>query len=312
MGWLQIVAAMAATAVATATVEPGTPVEPQDAEALALERERFERVTVPVTIKGEGPFRFMVDTGAQATVLSIVLADRLGLTGRRPAILVGMASRERIETAEVPDFQLGSRRYHIQTAALVEAANIGGADGILGLDSLQNQRVLIDFTKNQIFVADAQELGGNSGYEIVVKARRRLGQLIIADARVNGIDTAVIVDTGAQASVGNLALLERLRRARDLGESEMTDVNGQQMTGLVREGRMLELGDVQLRNFPILFADSPPFHALDLDEQPALILGMQELRLFRRVAIDFETRRVLFDLPRSVYSDPFLRSYGGF
>ena len=92
----------------------------------------------------------------------------------------------------------------------------------------------------------------------------------------------------------------------------MTDVNGQQMTGLVREGRMLELGDVQLRNFPILFADSPPFHALDLDEQPALILGMQELRLFRRVAIDFETRRVLFDLPRSVYSDPFVRSYGGF
>ena len=110
MGWLQIFAAMAATAVATATVEPGTPVEPQDAEALALERERFERVTVPVTIKGEGPFRFMVDTGAQATVLSIVLADRLGLTGRRPAILVGMASRERIETAEVPDFQLGSMR----------------------------------------------------------------------------------------------------------------------------------------------------------------------------------------------------------
>jgi predicted aspartyl protease len=312
MDWLHLLAAVAATAAATATIDPGVPVELEEAEAVALERERFERVTVPVTIKGEGPFRFMVDTGAQATVLSIVLADRLGLTERRPAILVGMASRERIETTEVPEFQLGSRSYHIQTAPLVEAANIGGADGILGLDSLQNQRVLIDFRKSQIFVADAKELGGNSGYEIVVKARRRLGQLIIADAEVDGIDTAVIVDTGAQGSVGNLALLERLRRPRDLGKTEMTDINGEQLAGLIREGRILQLGGVQLRNFPIVFADSPPFHALGLGDKPALILGMRELRLFQRVAIDFETRRVLFDLPRGVQSDPFTRSFGGF
>lgn len=312
MVWLHLVAAMAATAAATATVEPGAPVEPENAEELALERERFERVTVPVTIRGEGPFRFMVDTGAQATVVSFVLADRLGLTERRPAILVGMASRVRVETTEVPDFQLGSRRYHIRTAPLVDAANIGGADGILGLDSLQNQRVLIDFRKNQIFVADAEELGGNSGYEIIVRARPRLGQLIIADARVNGIDTAVIVDTGAQGSVGNLALFERLRRSRDLGETEMTDINGEQLAGVVREGRTLEFGDIQLRNFPIVFADSPPFHALGLGDQPALILGMRELRLFRRVAIDFDTRRVLFDLPRGLRPRPFTRSFGGF
>jgi predicted aspartyl protease len=307
MNWLHLVAAVAATAASTTTIEPGVPVEPENAEALALERERFDRVTVPVTIKGEGPFRFMVDTGAQATVISIVLADRLGLTERSPAILVGMASREQIETTEVPDFQLGSRRYHIRTAPLVEAANIGGADGILGVDSLQNQRVLIDFDKNQIFVADAEELGGNSGYEIVVKARRRLGQLIIANAEVDGIDTAVIVDTGAQSSVGNMALFERLRRSRDLGESRMTDINGVHLMGDVREGRTLELGRMELRDFPILFADSPSFHALGLGDQPALILGMSELRAFRRVAIDFEKRRVLFDLPRNVGGSDFFK-----
>ena len=46
-----------------------------------------------------------------------------------------------------------------------------------------------------------------------------------------------------------------------------------------------------------MFANSPTFHALDLSDEPALILGMSELKLFRRVAIDFKTRRVLFDLP---------------
>jgi hypothetical protein len=46
-----------------------------------------------------------------------------------------------------------------------------------------------------------------------------------------------------------------------------------------------------------MFADSPLFHSLDLSEKPAIMLGMSELKLFRRVAIDFESRRVLFDLP---------------
>jgi hypothetical protein len=32
-----------------------------------------------------------------------------------------------------------------------------------------------------------------------------------------------------------------------------------------------------------------------------LLLGMRELRTFDRVAIDFQSRKVLFDLPRSAF-----------
>jgi len=314
MSWLHVLSAIAASSVATAAVDPLLPVDPANPETLAIGADSYQRLTVPVTIKGKGPYQFMIDTGAQATVVSTALADELELFIRRPAVLVGMASRRDIETTEVPDFELGSRRYHIYTAPLVPAENIGGADGILGLDSLQGQRVVLDFRRNEILVADAKELGGNAGYEIVVKARRKLGQLIITDARVNGVQTAVIVDTGAQGSIGNMALLERLQRSRALGETSMTDINGQQLMGVVREGRILELGNVQLRNFPIVFADSPPFHALGLADQPALVLGMQELKVFRRVAIDFETRKVLFDLPRGVReaNASLMHGLGGF
>lgn len=312
MGWYHLAAALAAT-TATATIDPGPPLDLEDSEIIAMERERFERMTVPVMIKGQGPFRFLIDTGAQATVVSTILADRLELTGRRPAVLVGMSSRRAIETTEIPEFEIGRRMISILTAPIVERANIGGADGILGLDSLQGQRVLMDFSKDQISVADAKETGSTAGYEIIVKARQKLGQLIIADARVNGVETAVIVDTGAQGSIGNPALLEQLRRMRDLGTTEMTDINGIRMSGVVREGRVLEMGELQLRNFPIVFADSPTFHALGLSDKPALVLGMLELKLFRRVAIDFERRRVLFDLPRgSREPDRTIQSMGQF
>ena len=299
MSWYYYLAALAA-AGATATIEPGEPTASTDAEVLKMQRERFERMTVPVTIKGEGPFRFMIDTGAQATVLSIHLADRLELTERRTATLVGMASRRAVETTEIPEFGIGRRTLTIMTAPLVESGNIGGADGILGLDGLQGQRVLLDFVKQRMLVADADELGGNRGYEIIVRAQRSLGQLIIADALVNDVKTAVIIDTGAQASVGNMALLERLRRSRASGENTMTDINGQDLTGQVRICERLSIGEMNLTDIPILFVDTPPFDALGFADRPALILGMNELKLFRRVAIDFNKRQVLFDLPRGV------------
>ena len=315
MAWQLLAGAAATLAAAGAIVSPVAPAQPSpvaaedraaenrpETEVLGLESDRYRRLTVPVTIGSEGPFRFMIDTGAQATVLSRELADRLELLERKSATLVGMASRKPVETTAIHDFGLGSRRFYIQTAPLIEGNYIGGADGILGVDSLQNQRVLIDFENGRLAVADAEELGGDRGYEIVVKARRRLGQLIITQARLDGIRVAVIVDTGAQGSVGNPALLARLRRARLLGETEMTDVNGHEVSGPVKVAGKLSIGRASVSNFPILFAESPPFHSLGLSEEPAMILGMAELKLFRRVAIDFKTQRILFDMPRGSMS----------
>jgi predicted aspartyl protease len=254
-------------------------------------------MTVPVTIGGAGPFRFMLDTGAEATVVSRALADRLLLNDRKTAILVGMASRREVETAAIDDFGLGSRTFYIRNAPVVDGANIGSADGILGLDSRQDLRVVIDFRSRSIAVGDSAELGGNRGYEIVVKARERLGQLIITQARLDGVRVSVVVDSGAQNSIGNPELLRRLRRSRHMGETEVTDINGQVLSGMVKLGSELPIERARLQNIPIMFADSPTFRALGLSDEPAMILGMSELKLFRRVAIDFKTRRVLFDLP---------------
>ena len=284
------VAAAAPEAVLPAAAAP-------EVDIIALEQERYRRMTVPVTIGGEGPFRFMLDTGAEATVVSRDLADRLALNDRKPAILVGMASRRQVETAAIYDVGLGSRSFYIRSAPVVDGVNIGGADGILGLDSLQDQRVLLDFVRQEISIADAETLGGNRGYEIVVRARQKLGQLIITEARLDGIRVSVVVDSGAQGSIGNPELLRRFRRSRHMGESEVTDINGEVLSGIVKLGSELQIDRARLNNIPIMFADSPTFHALGLSDEPALILGMSELKLFRRVAIDFKTRRVLFDLP---------------
>lgn len=300
MGWIQLAGAIAlatASGNGVAATEIVVAAEPVLTETLVLQDERYRRMTVPVLINGQGPFNFLIDTGAEASVLSHALADQLQLNERDTALLVGTASERMVETAQVDEISFGSGTYRDGTAALVEGDNIGGADGILGLDSLQDRRILLDFENRVMEVAHPDERPNNRGFEIVVRARQIEGQLIIARANIDGVSTAVIVDTGAQGSIGNLALQRRLRNARSESDILMTDINGVQALGRLRLARMLDLDGAQISNFLISFNDSPTFAAMGLEDEPAMILGMSELRLFRRVAIDFASRRVLFDLP---------------
>ena len=301
-----LAAALATSTPAPATLPPGPDVNEAiaelpgieittDAEIVISTADRYDRMTVPVTVEGEGPFRFMIDTGSQATVVTRGLSDRLQLEVIGRATVVGMASRAPVELVELNGLEFAARVFDNISAPLLEARNIG-ADGILGLDSLQDMRVMIDFRDETIAVDTAKQLGGNRGFEIVVRARRKLGRLIITDAVIDGVKTSVIIDTGAQSSIGNLALRRKLR-GRSEGPSIATDVNGSTVVGTVAIAKTLKIQSMQLSNTAITFPDSPAFDALGLGDRPALILGMRNLRLFDRVAIDFETRQVLFDLP---------------
>ena len=295
---LAAIAALLLAQAGAVPVDDGAGADPQPATTTTVDPltiDRYERLTVPVTIHGEN-FRFLIDTGAQATAVTRRVTERLALEPDGVATLVAMGSRKQVPTVELHDLEFADRSFSNLTSPLLEAHHIG-ADGILGLDSLQDLRVLIDFRANSIAVDDAHELGGNTGFEIVVRARRKLGRMIISNATIDGVKTAVIIDTGAQNSVGNLALLRKLR-ARQGAEVTATDVNGATLTSRIGVARELEIGNLTMQSIPIGFADSPALDALGLGKRPALILGMRNLRLFDRVAIDFATRRVLFDLPR--------------
>lgn len=270
--------------------------EAGDVDVVDGRADAADRMTVPVRIGAGGPYHFLIDTGSQQTVLSTDLAARLALAPVEKRRIVGVAGMEMAETAVLDELGLGRRSFYGLTVLLFESEHIG-ADGIVGIDSLQNQRVLLDFARNRMAIGDARSLGGNSGYEIVVTARRRSGQLIMANAVIDGVRTDVIIDTGAQTSIGNRALQRALGQRGNLGQAVLTSVTGQQAVADLGYAKRLEVGGITVTNLVIAYADGPAFAALKLDRRPALMLGMRELRLFKRVAIDFATRKVMFDLP---------------
>lgn len=276
---------------ATAFIDPA-------AEVLALGQERNRRLTLPVMIDGAGPFAFLIDTGSQATAITHEIRTSLALAPAGTAVLVGMASRREVDLASVGRIDFGSNSFTNFAAPVLMREHVG-ADGIIGLDALQDLRVLLDFRQQTIAVEDASIKHSSAGFEIVVRARQKLGQLLITDALVEGVQATVIIDTGAQASLGNTALRDRIR-ARRASEVVTTDVNGVDLVGQIAVVRTLAIGGLALTDVPLAFADTPAFAALGLADKPVLSLGMQHLALFDRVAIDFARQRVLFDVPRDV------------
>ncbi len=309
---IRLLPAAAVVALGTVTPLSAQPVKTQQYDAvsqpdqvdnvtqatdLRFRKDGYDRMTVPVRVAGHGPYRFLVDTGADRTAISRQLARELRLTTTDTALLHSVSEVSEVGTANVPVIDVASKQVRNVEAPLLEAENMG-ADGILGLDSLHSQRILFDFKKQTLTIVPSSPRMPDIGGTIVVTGRIQNGRLILANARANHVPLTIVVDTGAQISVGNEALrLKLFRKAKQSGDVELTSVTGGKISGKYIVVRELEVGGVTLKDLPIVFADSHAFGRLGLQEKPALMLGMNALRGFEKVSIDFAKRKLRVVLP---------------
>lgn len=278
------------------------------AEDVKLKTDVNDRMTVPVTVGGTGPFRFLVDTGADRTAISTDVAARLGLAMGEKAALHSMTGISSVETATIPNLQLSRAHLRIVDAPLLDSEKMG-ADGILGTDSLRSQRVMFDFDKNLMTIVPSEQQLSNDQGTIVVTGRLKSGRLIVTNAIADNNRITVILDTGSEICVGNEALREELSRSgllRKTGPVELESVTGDMLQGQYTFVRKLQMGDVTFANLAIVFADAHTFGQLGLDKHPALLLGMNALRAFKKVSIDFANKKLRVMLPETGNIDPVL------
>ncbi|WP_300974229.1 aspartyl protease family protein [Sphingomonas sp. LHG3406-1] len=254
---------------------------------------RNTRMRLPVEVEGAGPFRFVIDSGADKSVVSTRLAERLQLPAAGHAILLGVTGTERVPMVSVSSLRIGSNEKVALRLPALKAEDIG-AHGLIGIDALQGRRLQLDFEKVTATLQSSRAPQPRAAPdEIIVTARRRYGQLILARIRVEGIPVLAVIDTGTEVTIGNLALLQRLSR-----QSERTVVI-KGVTGTLREANMVtvsrfRIADVELTPVEMAFLDVAPFKHLQLDGQPAVLLGNDVLQAFGKVTMDFGRRKVRF------------------
>ena len=258
------------------------------------------RMTVEVRVNGRGPYHFVVDSGADTSAVGLRLARDLQLPAGTPVLLNAITDRNVVDRVKVASLTLGpSTITSLELPALSEA-NLGG-DGMIGIDALVRQRLMLDFDARIIKVEDAAKPPPRYPDEIVITAKRQRGQLILTEVRAGGLRLNAIIDTGSEISIGNLALRDKLlksSRNRKVWTVAATGVTGKTIDLQLGTIKELKLGSVTLGNVPLAFADVPPFTVFGVNDEPALLLGTDLLETFRRVSLDFHSRKVRFQLRR--------------
>lgn len=262
------------------------------------------RLTVKVAVGQSGPYNFIIDTGAERTVVSRELAGTLQLSPGMPVNLTSMTDRRSVDTVIVPELYIQSiGQRHTITAPALYARNLGAA-GLLGIDTLGNHQVSIDFETGVMSVRPSERNRrpvSHSPDEIVVTAKSKFGQLIVTDAFYAGSRIQVVLDTGSVVSMGNTALRRLVGarvRQKDMQQLQLTSVTGGKMQADYTQVPRIKIGDIEFDTLPVAFAEVEPFRRFGLTKRPALLLGMDALRSFRHVDIDFPNRQVRFLMPR--------------
>lgn len=272
-------------------------------------RKVASRMTVQVNVNGSGPYKFVVDSGADSSVVGERIALSLKLPAGRRTILNSITDSQYVDQVLVDELQLGPTRVTNLEVPVLRERDLG-AEGMLGLDALVEQRLMLDFEKRLITVDDGRTPLPRYDDVIVVTARLRKGQLILTQVSAGKQKLEAVVDTGSEITIGNPVLRDKLLR-RDPGlfsEIEVTGVTGTTSKLQIATIDRLKIGGVTLQNVPIAFADIPPFRVFGLDKRPSLLLGTDLMEKFRKVSLDFRERKVRFQLKRCQSTGMLLRT----
>jgi len=281
-------------AVPTATVD-----EPAPEFATPTTLDRAGRIVAPVEINGRGPFRFILDTGANRSALSAATAEKLGLEADENSRVSvhGITGTAVLPVVDVDTFRAGDLVFERQRLPILPSAVFGGVDGILGIDVLHFARVEVDFERDRVTIRRSSGARAPAGY-LVVPARLKHGGLLLVSGKVGKVPVKAILDTGAERSLGNEVLRQALfLRERGPTEGVATTVIG--ATSHLAEGTSfvaptIAIGGARLSNLTVTFSDLHVFKIWSLLDEPALLIGMDLLGTMQHFVVDYRRREFHF------------------
>lgn len=258
--------------------------------------DRIGRVVAPVMVNGRGPFRLVVDTGANRSTISSELAEKLGLDyASAPKVLLnGVTGSAPVPAVNIERVEAGDLLLENQRMPVVSTQIMGGADGILGIASLRDERILIDFERDLVQISRSR--AGLTADFLRIKAERIEPGLLVAKIRIGRTKALAVIDTGAEVTLGNLALMRALRAGQRKEQRDAaTTVYGATHDTHVGQRHpvpRITIGSVVIRDVRVTFGDFHIFEVWEMLDEPVLLLGMDVLGTVDTLVIDFRRSEI--------------------
>ena len=263
----------------------------------ATRPDELGRIVVPVTLNRQGPFYFMLDTGATRTSISERTATRLGLTPdqQQRVLLRGVTGKKRVPTVVVQNLEAGSMQFDQLRVPVISGRLMEGLDGVIGVDALDTHRVRADFQNDRLHISNSG-VRADKRFEVIT-FKRMSRPLIMIDVLVSGVRARAIIDTGGAHTLGNRALLGALRQQMggNLAGSimgQVADATDSMQPVVLAPVPILAFGPVALANLPVSFGSFAVFDIWGVNDRPTLLLGMDALGMLSEMVIDYPRRQL--------------------
>ncbi len=262
----------------------------------------FTRLAVEVQLSGTRDSRFVIDTGAQATSISDRLASEMGFASGPSLTIHAATASTTVPSAVIPTLRVADKVYANVLAPVFPAESLG-SEGLLGVNHLAQFRLTLDQRRRRATLGDPTsheptiEVVGHvmralSSARMTPVPTRVQGGLIMLDVQVNSVRTTAFLDTGAQYSVGNLALLSALSSRVENRPFHLHAVSGPPVTVSTGPNVGLSMGQRRLSSVPLLYGDLHIMDYLGLNDRPALMIGADIMGRFEQVRIDYQNSQI--------------------
>lgn len=308
-GFSKVVVAALLVAASARFVAPAVGCEPIAAGAWsvmdATRNDDAGRAIALIHVNGQGPFRFIIDTGANRSVLSQGLATRLGLAQAGMGVVHSVDGTELATLVNVESLSFGTLHLSSGETPVLDGPMLGGEHGLLGVDGMVGRLLHVDFGRHCVEVYDSAAKIPMKGW-VSVPARLRFGALAVAQGDIMGVRVNVLIDTGSDISLANQRFREALR---DVRAHTIEYHNGHAFTfgrPIVLAERVwtprLRLGRTFADGVNAYVGDFHIFEHLGLQDEPTVLIGMDVLARAREMAIDYANGVVHFrERPRGDY-----------
>ena len=172
---------------------------------------------------------------------------------------------------------------------------LDGIDGILGMDGFDGLRVSADFIKDRITISRSRAERPGLRYS-TIPVEFVSGRLLMIAVQVGRVPAKAIIDTGGPRTIGNEALLAALVRGHQhLAQSLQTSVvDATQVSrpGMMGRVPVLRLGTTTIENLDVTFGEFAIFANWGLENEPALLIGMDVLGTLADFTVDYRRKEV--------------------
>ncbi len=281
----------AASAQVTGT-RVNAPVQTDITSTLDAWVDAYGRPTAKVMLNDKGPYNFMVDTGSTTTVLAQRHLAALGAEISGTAIVAGTTGVATTPVARIKKIQTGAVVKEDVRIAILSDAGLARIDGILGADVFIGKKLVFNIQKRTVRIESSRRQTRTAPRG---NMRVRNGLLAEIDGRVGNVSTKLMLDTGAQECIANMALSNALKREHPRLE-RVDNVKIVGVTGHAIIGQYIALPKVEMKAFSVkdaatVAADAPIFDIWGLKNEPAMIVGVNLLSRLESFSIDYGARQ---------------------